>query len=44
MGPTEGNGFPTSALPDQHGCQRLICTDTRGPQGALVVFHRSADW
>ena len=42
-GPEPGQRIPDFALPDQHGALRSL-TDLTGPNGLLLVFHRSADW
>jgi hypothetical protein len=42
-GPEPGQRIPEFALPDQHGAQRSL-GDLAGPNGLLLVFHRSADW
>ena len=43
LGPQIGEQVPDFALPDQNGR-----TQTRdsilGPNGAILLFHRSADW
>lgn len=43
IGPAVGERFPDVVLPDQHG-QAVDLHHARGPQRALVVFHRSAAW
>jgi hypothetical protein len=35
--------IPDFSLPDQSGSSRTFA-DIRGPNGAMVVFYRSADW
>jgi len=42
-GPEPGERVPDFALPDQHGALRSL-KDLCGPNGLLLVFHRSADW
>ena len=43
LGPQVGEEVPAFNLPDQHG--RVWTRDSiLGPNGALVLFHRSADW
>jgi len=42
-GPEPGQRIPAFALPDQNGDLRSL-TDLTGPNGLLLVFHRSADW
>jgi hypothetical protein len=42
-GPEIGQPIPPFRLPDQHGRKQTFET-IRGPKGALIVFHRSADW
>ena len=42
-GPEPGERIPDFALPDQHGALRSLANLT-GPNGLLLVFHRSADW
>ena len=42
-GPEVGEKIPDFRVRDQHG--KWIDFDTiKGPKGALIVFHRSADW
>jgi hypothetical protein len=38
-----GQRIPGFALPDQCGAIRTL-NDLSGPNGLLLVFHRSADW
>ena len=38
-----GERIPDFALPDANGVLRSL-TDLSGPNGLLLVFHRSADW
>ena len=38
-----GELVPNFELPDQHG-QLQSLESVRGPNGSLVLFHRSADW
>ena len=42
-GPEPGQHIPDFALPDQHDVLRSL-TNLTGPNGLLLVFHRSADW
>jgi len=42
-GPEPGRRIPDFALPDQHGISRSLA-DLTGPNGLLLVFHRSANW
>ncbi len=42
-GPEVGQPIPDFRLPDQFSRKRTFET-IRGPQGALIVFYRSADW
>jgi len=42
-GPEPGERIPEFALPDQRGDARTL-PDLAGPNGLLLVFHRSADW
>ncbi len=43
LGPQVGEQVPDFSLPDQHG--RVWTRDSiLGPSGAIVLFHRSADW
>jgi hypothetical protein len=42
-GPDPGQRIPDFLLPDQGGKQRAL-GDLAGPNGLLLVFHRSADW
>jgi hypothetical protein len=42
-GPATGQRIPDFALPDQSGALRSLGNLT-GPNGLLLVFHRSADW
>ena len=43
LGPQIGEKIPNFALPDQHG--RIQTLDSiMGEKGAMIVFHRSADW
>jgi hypothetical protein len=38
-----GQRLPDFALPDQNGVLKSL-GDLAGPNGLLLVFHRSADW
>jgi hypothetical protein len=42
-GPEPGQHIPDFTLPDQNGAWRSL-TNLTGPNGLLLVFHRSADW
>jgi hypothetical protein len=42
-GPEPGQRLPDFALPDQSGVLKSL-SDLAGPNGLLLVFHRSADW
>jgi hypothetical protein len=42
-GPEPGERFSDFSLPDQEGVPRSLANLT-GPNGSLLVFHRSADW
>ena len=42
-GPEPGEHIPEFSLPDQAGVLRSIA-NLAGPNGLLLVFHRSADW
>jgi hypothetical protein len=42
-GPDPGERIPEFTLPDQYGAIRSL-RDLTGPNGLLLVFHRSADW
>jgi hypothetical protein len=42
-GPEPGQPIPAFALPDQAGLSRSL-TNLTGPNGLLLVFHRSAEW
>ena len=43
LGPQVGEPVPDFDLPDQNGIRHTIET-VRGPNGSLILFHRSADW
>ena len=43
LGPQVGEQIPDFALPDQYGRTRTLDT-IMGERGAMLVFHRSADW
>ena len=43
LGPQVGERVPDFALPDQHGRVRTL-DSIMGERGAMIVFHRSADW
>ncbi len=42
-GPEVGEQIPDFSAYDQHG-NLVALRDVMGPNGAMVVFHRSADW
>lgn len=43
LGPQVGERVPDFALPDQH--RRIRTLDSiMGQRGAMILFHRSADW
>ena len=42
-GPEVGEKIPTFMGIDQYGRTRSF-SDIKGPKGALILFHRSADW
>lgn len=43
LGPQVGDQAPNFSLPDQNG--RVQTRDSiLGPNGAILLFHRSADW
>ena len=42
-GPDPGERIPDFALPDENGVLKSLA-DLTGPNGVLLVFHRSADW
>lgn len=43
LGPQIGETVPDFSLPDQNG--RIRTRDSiLGPNGAILLFHRSADW
>ena len=43
LGPQIGERVPDFALPDQAGRIRTL-DSIRGPNGTMLLFHRSADW
>ncbi|MEO2198586.1 MAG: hypothetical protein ABGY72_21220 [bacterium] len=43
FGPQVGDVVPAFSLPDQSG-QAQTVESIMGPQGAMLVFSRSADW
>ncbi len=43
LGPQVGERVPDFSLPDQNG-QLQNLNSIIGPNGALLLFHRSADW
>ena len=43
LGPQVGEVVPDFALPDQTGTIRTL-DSIMGERGAMIVFHRSADW
>ena len=43
LGPQVGERVPRFSLPDQNG--KVWTRDSiMGPEGAMILFHRSADW
>jgi hypothetical protein len=43
LGPQVGDLVPAFSLPDQNG-QVHTLESILGPNGAMLLFHRSADW
>ena len=43
LGPQVGERVPDFSLPDQHGRVRTL-QSIMGEKGAMILFHRSADW
>jgi hypothetical protein len=43
VGPKVGDGLPDFSLRNQHGEVRSL-KSVLGPNGAIIVFFRSADW
>ena len=43
LGPQVGERVPAFSLPDQNGRVRTL-DYILGPKGAILLFHRSADW
>ena len=43
LGPQVGEQIPEFALPDQNGTVQTL-ESIMGEEGAMIVFHRSADW
>ena len=43
LGPQVGERVPDFSLPDQFG-QLQSLDSIRGPNGTMLLFHRSADW
>ena len=43
LGPQVGEQVPEVSLPDQNGEMRSL-ESISGPKGAMLLFHRSADW
>ena len=43
LGPQVGERVPDFSLPDQHGRIRTL-QSIMGEKGAMILFHRSADW
>ena len=43
LGPQVGERVPDFSLPDQHGRIRTL-QSILGEKGAMILFHRSADW
>ena len=43
LGPQVGERVPDFSLPDQNG-ELWTLNSIMGPMGAMLLFHRSADW
>ena len=43
LGPQVGESVPAFALPDQDGAIQTL-DSIMGERGAMLLFHRSADW
>lgn len=43
LGPQVGERVPDFSLPDQHGRVQTL-QSIMGEKGAMILFHRSADW
>jgi hypothetical protein len=43
LGPQVGEQVPDFQLQDQNGVQHTL-QSVMGPNGAMLLFHRSADW
>lgn len=43
LGPQIGDAVPAFSLRDQHG-QPQTLESIAGPNGTMLLFHRSADW
>ena len=43
LGPQVGERVPDFSLPDQNGETHTL-ESIMGPRGAMLLFHRSADW
>ena len=43
LGPQVGERVPDFSLPDQNG-ELWTLNSIMGPKGAMLLFHRSADW
>ena len=43
LGPQVGERVPDFSLPDQHGRIQTL-ESIMGEKGAMILFHRSADW
>ncbi len=43
LGPQVGERIPEFAIPDQNGTVQTL-ESIMGEKGAMIVFHRSADW
>jgi hypothetical protein len=43
LGPQIGDSVPPFSLRDQHG-QNQTLDSIAGPNGTMLLFHRSADW
>lgn len=42
-GPAVGERIPEFAGTDQNGIRKTF-DDIKGPNGAMIIFYRSADW
>ena len=43
LGPQVGERIPEFAIPDQNGTVQTL-ESIMGEEGAMILFHRSADW